>query len=305
MDGIGLGEDNKDNPLAQAAMPNLERLLGRKRLIRENIPIEAQRSAVLALDPNLGVGGLPQSATGQASLVTGKNVPELIGEHYGPKPTKQIAAIIERENLFGILQARGYHTALLNAYPERYFKAIESGRRLYSAIPLAVTDAGIPLKTAEDLKNGQGFSVDFTGRGWRDQLGYKDSPLLEPREAGQKLGEAAASYDLAFFEFWVSDYAGHHQDFEAAKLLLENFDAVLGGLLEVWDDEEGLILITSDHGNMENLSHRRHTDNPVPAIVIGAKTLRERFIRNLHDLSDVTPAILGFYPDNTAARAEE
>jgi bisphosphoglycerate-independent phosphoglycerate mutase (AlkP superfamily) len=100
---------------------------------------------------------------------------------------------------------------------------------------------------------------------------------------------------LTFFEYWLSDYAGHEQDMAAACSLLETFDQVLCGLLEAWDDDQGLILITSDHGNLEDLSTRRHTANPVPALVIGAKAFRQRFIAELHDLTDVTPAILDFF----------
>lgn len=299
MDGLGLGQDDEHNPLALAEMPNLTALLGGKRLLASSAPLETDRAALLPLDPNLGVDGLPQSATGQGSLVTGKNIPQLIGEHYGPKPTKQIAAIIKEENLFTILTDRGYTATLLNAYPAGYFQAIESGRRLLSAIPLSVTSAGIPLKTADDLNNGDAFSVDFTGRGWRERFGPSDSPVLSMDEAGRKLAVVAASYDLAFFEFWVSDYAGHHQDREGALSLLQNFDAVLGGLLAAWDDDSGLILITSDHGNMENLESRRHTANHVPALVIGAKPLRDQFTQSLTDLTDITPAILRFYPPPT------
>ncbi len=106
----------------------------------------------------------------------------------------------------------------------------------------------------------------------------------------------SASLDLAFFEFWPSDYAGHRQNREDALALLEHFDQVLGGLLSAWDDQTGLVLITSDHGNLESLDTRRHTGNPVPALVIGAPDLRRRFTQNLHTLADVTPAILQFYP---------
>jgi bisphosphoglycerate-independent phosphoglycerate mutase (AlkP superfamily) len=47
---------------------------------------------------------------------------------------------------------------------------------------------------------------------------------------------------------------------------------------------------------MEDLSQRHHTTNPVPALVIGAKALREKFCANLKNIGDVTPAILQFYP---------
>jgi len=78
---------------------------------------------------------------------------------------------------------------------------------------------------------------------------------------------------------------------EEALLWLKRFDQVLGGLLNAWDDKGGLILITSDHGNLEDLSTRRHTANPVPALIIGSSELRSSFSKNLADLTDVAPAI--------------
>jgi phosphopentomutase len=70
---------------------------------------------------------------------------------------------------------------------------------------------------------------------------------------------------------------------------METFDGVLGGLIEQW--ENGLILVTSDHGNMEDLSTRKHTGADVPALVIGEKTAREEFTRDLKELTDIAPAI--------------
>lgn len=298
MDGIGLGEgDPETNPFVAARMPNLQTLLGGKRLVKGVALLETERATLLELDASLGMPGLPQSATGQAALVTGKNVPQLVGEHYGPKPNKAVAEVVRQDNLFIQLTQRGYKACLLNAYPQRYFEAIASGHRLYSAIPLAVTSAGIALKTADDLKAGEAFSVDFTGHGWREQLGYKDTPLQEEKAAGRRLAAVTSTYDLAFFEFWPSDFVGHHQDMKGAVRLLESFDAVLGGLLAAWEDEKGLIFITSDHGNMENLTTRHHTLNKVPGLVIGSKELRRRFCEGLKDIVGVTPAILMFYPN--------
>ena len=48
--------------------------------------------------------------------------------------------------------------------------------------------------------------------------------------------------------------------------LLETLDTVFGSLLSTWDYENGLILLTSDHGNLEDLSTRRHTRNDVPLL---------------------------------------
>jgi len=299
LDGVGLGaNDPTINPLAGAEMPNLRSLLGRQPLVASAAPSESQRATLLPLDACLDVPGTPQSATGQATLLTGRNVPAEIGYHYGPKPNPAVAAYLRSsngthsDNLFQSLQDAGKRSALLNAYPETYFAAIASGRRLYSAIPLAVVSAGLALKTADDLRVGQALSADFTGQGWRERLNLTDTPVLAPEEAGMRIAELAAGYELAFFEYWLSDYAGHGQDMAAALNLLAAFDEVLGGLLAAWDDEAGIILITSDHGNLEDLSVRGHTTHPVPAVVIGAPELRHRFTAGLRDLTDVTPSIL-------------
>jgi len=293
LDGIGLGKDDPStNPFARADLPNLHDLLGGRRLLAQTAPFHSERASLLSLDARLGVDGPPQSATGQAALLTGVNVPAAIGCHYGPKPNPPVQEFLRNGNLFFHLLQAGRSVGSLNAYPPPYFKAIDSGRHMYSAIPLALASAGVPLKTADDLFAGQALSVDFTGHGWRSRLGIAEAPVLTPRLAGQRLARLAQDYDLSFFEYWPSDFAGHRQDMAQACALLETFDAVFGGLLESWDDHNGLLLITSDHGNLEDLSTRRHTLNPIPALLVGTREIRQVFARDLKDLTDVAPAIL-------------
>ena len=192
LDGVGLGaNDPAINPLAGAEMPHLRSLLGGQAMVASTAPFESQTATLLPLDACLDVPGPPQSATGQAALLMGRNVPAEIGYHYGPKPNPAVAAYLRSSNgthggnLFQSLQAVGKRSALLNAYPETYFAAIASGRRLYSAIPLAVVSAGLALKTTDDLNAGRALSADFTGQGWRERLSLPDTPLLTPPEAGR------------------------------------------------------------------------------------------------------------------------
>jgi 2,3-bisphosphoglycerate-independent phosphoglycerate mutase len=297
LDGVGLGVKNPSkNPFARSHTPNLKALLDGRILTRSSAPYQNGRATLLALDACLGIEGLPQSATGQGTLITGINIPKEIGYHYGPKPNPEVADVIKESNVFAVLDSKNYRATLLNAYPPRYFESIESGKRLYSAIPLAVTNAGIPLKTAEDLFAGEALSADFTGHGWRDQLGFPETPVLSPYEAGERLAQLAMDYDFSFYEVWLTDYAGHMQDMEGACRIVENFDQVLSGLLDQWDDRQGLVFLTSDHGNMEDVSTRHHTDNPVPGLAIGSPDLRDRFCSQLGDLAGVMPAILRMFP---------
>jgi hypothetical protein len=291
LDGIGLGTDDPEtNPFARVQLPTIENLLGGHKLVASTAPFQGDRATLLALDAALGVPGLPQSATGQAVLLTGINIPAQIGEHYGPKPSPEVAKLLVTGNLFSQLKEMGRAVALLNAYPPRYFDNVASGRRLYSSIPLAVTSAGIRLFDKDDLFAGRALSADFSGAGWVNMLGFPDAPILSPSDAGRLLGDLAGKYDFSLFEYWSTDYAGHKQDMRWAVEQLRTFDAVLDGLLPA-TAHDLFILITSDHGNMEDLSTRRHTLAPVPALLIGSPNARRAFAHGLTDLTGIAPAI--------------
>ncbi|HNB51418.1 MAG TPA: hypothetical protein PK530_05725, partial [Anaerolineales bacterium] len=143
LDGVGLGKDDPvHNPFCFANLPHLNRLLDGQPLTAQAAPLTNGRATLRAWDATLGVRGLPQSASGQATLLTGENVPARIGEHYGPKPNPAIAEILRGQTVFTRLDQMGYTTALLAASPPGYFQVIESGKRMFSAIPMAAFNAG-------------------------------------------------------------------------------------------------------------------------------------------------------------------
>lgn len=308
LDGVGLGSaDPKINPFAEQLMPTLQDLIDGHQLVDgPHLPVIGERASLLALDACMGVSGFPQSATGQATLLTGENVPSQLGYHYGPKPNPPIRELLSNGNLFSRLSRDGYECAFLNAYPPRYFEAIESGRRMYSAIPMAVMSAGIQLKNIDDLIAGRALSADFTARGWHEHLGLPETPKITEIEAGRKLRDLSKNYHFALFEYWLSDYAGHKQDISQARELLASFDQVLAGLIDDWHGEDKLIILTSDHGNIEDLRTRRHTLNPVPALLIGSHDIRNLFIHYMYssiypakqlNLTCIAPAIIALLQD--------
>ena len=110
LDGVGMGPDDPlVNPFAKALMPNLATLLGRRDWYAAgNGPLWAERASLIPTDATLSVAGKPQSATGQATILSGRNVPLLVGEHYGPKPNQAVAAAIGAGTLFDeVAQAGG------------------------------------------------------------------------------------------------------------------------------------------------------------------------------------------------------
>ena len=302
LDGVGLGDDNPEtNPFVTAVLPHLTSLLGQNWFLRDTGRRTTERASFVPTDASLGVPGRPQSATGQAVILSGRNVPQAIGEHYGPKPNTAVRRELAHGTLFDDVLSAGQSAALLTPYPQPYFEAIASGKRLYSAVPQAAVNAGVRLRTAVDLRQGQAISPDFTNRGWVEQLGMDDMPVYDTAVAGQKLAALAAQFDFSFFEHWPSDRPGHRGPLSAARAHLEMLDEVIGGLLTAWPAERGLLLITSDHGNIEDKSQRQHTTNPVPTILVGLN--HAQLAAQINSLLDIAPVIrqaLGLPTTDTA-----
>jgi 2,3-bisphosphoglycerate-independent phosphoglycerate mutase len=297
LDGVGLGPDDaQTNPFVRAQLPHLSGLLGSGWFVKpENGRVSrkiTERASLVATDPNMGVPGRPQSATGQATILTGRNVPALVGQHFGPKPSPAVAAILRQGNLFQDVVGAGGSAALITPYPERYFEAINSGKRLLSSVPLAAVSAGLELMTVDDLRVGNAVSPGFTGQAWLDLLGYQDIPVLSLAEAGQRIASISKRYHFSFFEHWPSDRSGHRGSLEQAMEHLENIDEVVGGLVGGWDHERDLLIITSDHGNIEEKDHRQHSRNPVPTILIGRD--HERLAQQIEILADIAPVVRSF-----------
>lgn len=290
LDGVGLGSDDPAvNPLARAHLPTLSNLLAGAPLTASSGRVTTSDASLTPLDATLGVPGRPQSATGQATLLTGRNVPQLVGEHYGPRPHAPVRTIVQAGTLLSQVRDAGKRFIFVNAYPPGYFEVVNRGRRVLSVMPLAAVSAGQALLTHEDLLAGRGFSADFTNEGWRTHLSFADAPLLTPEQAGRNLAALAQAFDFVLFEHWLTDVQGHRQEMDAAVANLEAFDGFLGGLIAASDLAQTLIVVTSDHGNVEDLGVRQHTMNAVPGLFIGAD--HAAVAAQMHDLTDLAPAL--------------
>ena len=290
VDGVGLGPDDPEvNPLAAARTPTLQGLLGR-RLTWIDHPLRRDGALLVPLDATLGVNGLPQSATGQTALLTGINAAQAAGRHVTAYPTAQLRALLAEHSLFTKVTALGRQVTLANAYTREYFQAVEAGTLRHAAITHSAISAGVALRTVEDLRAGRAVFHDLTNarpRSW----GY-DLPLIAPREAGSNLAGLAMEHDLTVFEFFITDLAAHGRISVGAVQVVEMLDALLGGVLETADLRALLVLLVSDHGNLEDGRQTTHTRNPVPGILIGPADLRAALAPRLRCLTDFHDVIL-------------
>ncbi|MGH2349710.1 MAG: metalloenzyme [bacterium] len=288
VDGVGIGDDDPAvNPLVAADTPTLDALLGRK-LAGFDAPFRHDGALAMPVDATLGLPGLPQSGTGQTALLTGVNAAEVEGRHVTAYPTVALRAVLTDHNLFTQVRAAGGAAALANTYTPQYFEAVSSGRVRHAAITFSALAAGVRLRGIDDLLAERAIFHDLTNHRLRE-WGY-DVPARTPQESGRVLGRLSRDYHFTLFEFFLSDLAAHNRVPVAPSDVMTMLDGLLSGVLEAAALDETLVLMISDHGNLEDVRAQAHTRNPVPALLVGAG--REDVGRRIATLTDVAPAIV-------------
>jgi 2,3-bisphosphoglycerate-independent phosphoglycerate mutase len=296
VDGVGAGAADPDrNPLARG-----EFLLSRF-ADGSGVPLPAGGRAALA-DATLGVPGRPQSATGQTAILTGENAPRLLGRHLLGFPNATLRALLRERSLFLALARAGRRAAFANAYPVAYLHALglaadgqpefELGRR--RARPAATTVAyaagGGTFRTWGDARAGRGLTHDITGRTARRR--GADVPAREPEEAAEVFLALARGHDLALFEFFETDEAGHARSMDGALDALGRLDGFLRRLAARLGRDDALV-VASDHGNLEDLGTRNHTLAPVPVLGFGRAAAEVAAVRDLTHLAPLLARLAG------------
>lgn len=289
LDGVGVGvEDTRVNPLFSANLSVLSAMFGNVIPSVNRSRIVDTSYAIVPVDATLNVAGLPQSGTGQTALFTGVNAAEYIGKHFGPYPYSTLHPIIERQNIFRRIEESGKKFYFANAYPRQFFDYVNAGKRRLTVTTLACLLSGLPLHTADDLRKGTAISADITNERW-DSLGYPDIAEITAEEGGKRFAGLAKKYDFVLFEYFLTDHAGHQQDMETAVRILERFDGFLNGFRDA-RDESTLLVMTSDHGNIEDLQTKTHTRNAIPLWVHGRGSAQ--FVEGISSITDLAPKIL-------------
>jgi 2,3-bisphosphoglycerate-independent phosphoglycerate mutase len=273
VDGLGMDTDDPSkNPLHDPRFPNL------KKLLLNAIP----------LDACLGVDGLPQSATGQAALLTGINAPKLMGRHIEGFPPPTLKKMIQHENVFSKLRKLGKNCTFANSYWLDDTTKIPSRRQ---SVTTVMTLAALgKVRSKAELRANQAVNHDIT-RWTMHTRGY-DEGLITPEEAADHLLSIAEEHDFTLFEYFLTDRAGHSGNPERVSQTLETLERFLPRAARFAEQPNHLFLLCSDHGNIEDLSTVSHTRNPVPLVVIGDCGAG---LQSCETLADLTPSILRLY----------
>jgi len=282
IDGVGLGTRGAHNPLDGLDSEFFSIFQGED----ARLPFDGRMAVT---DARLGVEGLPQSATGQTTILTGVNASALIGRHLHGYPSPRLKTALAEHSIYKKLMARGKSVTFANAYTRSYF---ESRPRFLSATTVAAMSAGVNLRTVEDLMEGQAVSHDFTNR----RLIERGLPVKEcaPEEAGAHLARLAARHDFTLYEHFITDRIGHERNRELVREMTRahvlNLTKFVRAAIETCDLTQQSVIITSDHGNIEDASTRGHTLNPVATLCFGPR--RDLLASRAQSLIDITPSIV-------------
>jgi 2,3-bisphosphoglycerate-independent phosphoglycerate mutase len=280
IDGLGIGTRGAHNPLdgLEDATP-----LAHFQNEKAAIPFDGM---LVETDARLGVEGRPQSASGQTTILTGINAPATVGYHKQGFPNRALLDVINEHSIFLQLKNAGVAPAIFaNTYTQRFF---ETRPRWISATTAAVEAAGMQFNKVEDLRAGRAVYQDFTNQMLIER--GEDVELRTPEKAGDVLASIVADHRFTLYEYFITDKVGHAQDREAAYSVLQNLARFIRRVLANIDLTRTTMVLTSDHGNIEDLSTRSHTLNSVPTIVWGAGS--QQVANRISSLADITPAIV-------------
>lgn len=289
VDGVGLGTRGAHNPFEGAPLDVLAPWIDPRAPVIEG-------AVFGAVDATLGHPGLPQSATGQATIFTGQDAIALQGGHFSGHPTPRLARLISEQSVLMRARERGLSASFLNAYDDarvRYVERVVRGeerasrRRAPSASSWAALAGGGSLTTFEAVREGRAATFDLTGETMR-AFGV-DAPRVTLREAAQNIAAGARLVDVSLFEIFTTDMAGHSRDMTWARAEIIKLDRFLRELFSSVTEDQ-LVVVTSDHGNLEDLSTRSHTRAPVPLLAFGKHAAE--FVQDARDLRDVAPRLL-------------
>jgi len=282
VDGVGIGQNDLSyNPCLHSYYQIFSPI--------KKLPFDGKQ---FALDACLSVNGLPQSATGQSTIYTGKNAAKLIGKHLFGFPNEKLKELLIKQSVFVELKSLGYCCKFINAFRPVFFTSPE----LFNNVRLSVTSemnraVELSFCSIKDIKNKKALYHEFTNNELIEK-GFQ-LPRFDYKTASKVLIDQSKEYDLILYEYFLTDKAGHSKNMKYAISEINRIESLIYAVLEKTEGTNTSIIVCSDHGNIEDLRSRSHTYNPAYFAVWTKKN-----IQKLSSLMDIYALIIKLVTKN-------
>lgn len=251
----------------------------------ESTHARAQVGHHAAIDAGLDMPGIPQSATGQATLFTGINGAKLLGHHLMAFPEQKLTRMVKEHNLLLKAKRLGKRAAFLNTYTPRFH---ELGYP-HSVSTICALSLDQPLLMLDEMRAGRSLFHDITQEGLHMIYG-DEIPVFDPYDAGRHLAGAATHQEVGLYEHFWTDRIGHKADLMRGIAQMQKVERFLEGVLDHSALDEVLVVVCTDHGNMEDARTKGHTRNPVALSAWGPGAAW--LCQAAQGLEDVTPLLM-------------
>jgi hypothetical protein len=169
----------------------------------------------------------------------------------------------------------GFRGAAKNGFAE-LFTLAEINQNIFV---FAALEAGVPLRTWDDVRNDAALTSSMTHEleNEFDVSFFGESPLTQrtPEQAAQILAALSREHDFTFYKYQIPDLISHTGQVAAARGVFAAIESFIAALLNAVDSSQTCVIVTSDHGHLEQLSTSRgHPRSKVPTWYFGPEPRR-------------------------------
>jgi hypothetical protein len=197
---------------------------------------------------------------------------------FGTSYAQDLVPEVSREEVEGGLRFRGAPVRLSGKEKHGFAELFTLAEINQNIFVHAARKAGVRLARWDDVRHGRALTSSLTHELEADfDLSFFREAPLPPRtaaEGARVLAALSREHPFVFYKFQMPDLVSHTAQVELARGVFATIEAFLGALLEAIDPEETVLVVTSDHGHLEQVGFTHgHPKSKVPTWVFGRGAL--------------------------------
>ena len=166
---------------------------------------------------------------------------------------------VDREAVEAGLRYRGEPVRLKGAHKHGLAELFTLAEINQNIFVRASRDAGVRLRNWGDIRRGEALSSSMTHELEADfNVEFFDEaplPKRTPEKAAGVLASLAAEHDFTFYKYQVPDLVSHTGRIELAREVFQTIERFLERLLRDVDSARTIVIVTSDHGHLEQVAY--------------------------------------------------